>query len=101
MLYLDIDSHWWASQLLKALGIVKPTTRAKQSVPDNYQDSVADKLSSDTDVDDSSCQGLDADPSDEDNSFASGVPLLKAIEKVDIYLLLRKCWLIDDLSFEQ
>ena len=47
-------------------------------------------------------KGFDADPSDEDNSFASGVPLLKAIEKVDIYLLLKKCWLIDDdLSFEQ
>ena len=72
---------------MKALGIVKPTTRAKQSVPDNYQDSVADKLSSDTDVDDSSCQGLHTDSSDEDNSFFGGVPLLKAIEKVDTYLL--------------
>ena len=73
---------------MKALGIVKPTTRAKQSVPDNYQDSVADKLSSDTDIDDSSYQGLDTDSSDEDNSFLGGVPLLKAIEKVsDTYLL--------------
>ena len=72
---------------MKALGIVKPTTRAKQSVSDNYQDSVADKLSSDTDIDDSSCQKLNTDSSDEDNSFLGGVPLLKVIEKVDTYLL--------------